>query len=329
MQRRHLLRLGAALATTVVLGSTLSAPAQASSDSGKVGGTIHASGLSSLPGGGFVVAIWPAKNAPLTFRDEPPKYKVVPADGHYKFTGLKPGKYVVGATDFSQELVYEYGFYKSQPLSSNARHITVTNNHTVTGINISLHHAAIIGATVKNTAGTGMNGMNVAVYDADGQVAGFNDHNESDGSGAVDLRGLPAGSYRFKLSGPGIPDQWANGIDRFSAAKATKVTRGQHLTGVVLTARANPAIAHTAKPTITGTLKKGHTLTSSDAAWATAPTSYVYRWLRDGKPISGATAKTYKLTSSDVGKHISVRVGAVAPDTVTGTTTSLHTSRIK
>ena len=33
-----------------------------------------------------------------------------------------------------------------------------------------------------------------------------------------------------------------------------------------------------------------------------------YRWLRNGKSISGATKKTYTLTSKDKGKKIAIKV---------------------
>lgn len=326
MKPRHLLRLGAALTATLVVSGALFAPAQATS-TGSVSGTFRASGTSPIEPHEFVVAIWPASSAPVTFLLEPPKYKELTHDGHYSLTGIKPGKYIVGAADFHN--VYGYSFYKSHSLSSNAKVLTVKAGHTTSDINITLHHSATIGATVRNTAGDPLTGINVTAYDADGLVAGFNDHNNSGGDGSVQISGIPAGSYRFKLQGGSIPTQWANGIDHSAAAKSIKVTQTQHLTGIVFTARANPAIASTGRPTISGTQKRTHTLTAHNGTWATTPASFTYRWLRNGRPISGATSKTYKLRSADVGKYISVRVGAVAPDTVTGTRVSSHTGKIK
>ena len=60
-------------------------------------------------------------------------------------------------------------------------------------------------------------------------------------------------------------------------------------------------------PTISGGSVVGDTLTATTGTWSPTPT-FQYRWLRDGSPISGATASTYALTSSDVGKSVSVRV---------------------
>jgi hypothetical protein len=63
----------------------------------------------------------------------------------------------------------------------------------------------------------------------------------------------------------------------------------------------------TVVPTITGTAKAGYTLTAHRGTWSPTPT-YSYRWYRNGVAISGATKYTYKLTSSDKGKKITVRV---------------------
>lgn len=63
---------------------------------------------------------------------------------------------------------------------------------------------------------------------------------------------------------------------------------------------------------ITGTTKVGQTLTVLTDGW-TDGTSFNIRWLRDGKTISGATKRTYKLTSSDHGKRISVKATGSIP----------------
>jgi polysaccharide biosynthesis protein PslG len=64
--------------------------------------------------------------------------------------------------------------------------------------------------------------------------------------------------------------------------------------------------ANTALPTISGTTVAGNTLTASTGTWSGSPTSYTYAWRRcdsagaNCATISGATASTYALTSSDV-----------------------------
>ncbi|MDQ1136955.1 hypothetical protein QE410_001754 [Microbacterium sp. SORGH_AS 1204] len=77
-----------------------------------------------------------------------------------------------------------------------------------------------------------------------------------------------------------------------------------------------------ATPTITGTTKVGYTLTARAGTWAPAPVALSYQWSRNGVAISGATSSTYKLTSSDKGKRITVKVTG----TKTGYTTLAKTS---
>ncbi|MGO9750655.1 MAG: Ig-like domain-containing protein, partial [Solirubrobacteraceae bacterium] len=49
----------------------------------------------------------------------------------------------------------------------------------------------------------------------------------------------------------------------------------------------------TALPTISGTPTPGNTLTCSSGTWSNDPTGFGYQWERGGKPIAGATKRTY------------------------------------
>ncbi len=62
-----------------------------------------------------------------------------------------------------------------------------------------------------------------------------------------------------------------------------------------------------AKPKIYGTAKVGQKLTAKVGTW-TSGTKLTYQWHRSGKPIKGATSKTYTLVSADRGDRISVKV---------------------
>jgi len=67
-------------------------------------------------------------------------------------------------------------------------------------------------------------------------------------------------------------------------------------------------LAKSSSPTTRGTFKRGKTVSASKGTWSPSPSSYSYRWLRNGKSISGATKYKYKLTWRDRGKRISVRI---------------------
>ncbi len=79
-----------------------------------------------------------------------------------------------------------------------------------------------------------------------------------------------------------------------------------------------------ATPTLSGTAKVGSTLTAKAGAWAPAPVTLKYQWLRNGKAIAKATKSSYKLSKSDKGKNISVKVTGSKPgyQTVSKTSTA-------
>lgn len=78
-------------------------------------------------------------------------------------------------------------------------------------------------------------------------------------------------------------------------------------------------------PAITGTAKVGYTLTAAPGSW-TAGTALAFQWLRDGSPISGATASTYKLTADDSGANVRVTVTGSQLGYTTASTTSAATT---
>lgn len=82
-------------------------------------------------------------------------------------------------------------------------------------------------------------------------------------------------------------------------------------TGASKTSAATKTVAagrfKAAKPKIVGVKKVGKTLRVKPGSWS-PKAKMNYRWLRNGKAIKGATKSTYRLTSKDRGKRISVRV---------------------
>jgi hypothetical protein len=81
-------------------------------------------------------------------------------------------------------------------------------------------------------------------------------------------------------------------------------------------------------PTISGTKAVGYSLAVAPGTWAPAPVTLSYQWLRSGVAIAGATGSTYKLTSYDKGKAISVRATGTKTNYVTAVKNSAATSAI-
>jgi hypothetical protein len=76
----------------------------------------------------------------------------------------------------------------------------------------------------------------------------------------------------------------------------------------------------TSPPTIEGKFQVGETVTAGNGSWANDPTSFAYQWQRctsSGSAcvdIAGATSKSYKLTSAEVGRTVRVLVTASNAD---------------
>ncbi|WP_062521434.1 hypothetical protein [Demequina silvatica] len=90
---------------------------------------------------------------------------------------------------------------------------------------------------------------------------------------------------------------------RVTAAKSgyatvTKTSAGTYIPRV---------FASTPRPVVKGSAVVGATVRAATGTWKPTPT-FGFRWLRDGKPISGATSKTYIVRKIDKGKKIKVQV---------------------
>jgi hypothetical protein len=74
------------------------------------------------------------------------------------------------------------------------------------------------------------------------------------------------------------------------------------------TAAAAPGVFATKKPTIAGTAEVGATLTAKVGTWAPQPETLGYQWSVNGIPVSGASAATFTVPASAVGKSVTVEV---------------------
>jgi hypothetical protein len=103
------------------------------------------------------------------------------------------------------------------------------------------------------------------------------------------------------------------------------------LIGLVVPVQAGELVpvVNTAPPSISGTPVYRGLLAASPGTWDPADSTYTYRWLRDGTPISGATAPTYHPVLLDIGKRLSVQVTASHPDHAPATATSAETAPVR
>lgn len=83
-----------------------------------------------------------------------------------------------------------------------------------------------------------------------------------------------------------------------------------------------PSLAAIARSSISGAGKVGATLTATDAVFEPQQEDISRVWLRDGAQIPGATGSTYRVTTADAGRSISVRTRGTKPGATDGVSTS-------
>ena len=71
---------------------------------------------------------------------------------------------------------------------------------------------------------------------------------------------------------------------------------------------------NTVRPAISGSARRGSTLTGTAGTWSGIGNTYAYQWQRDGVNISGATSLTYTLGVADVGAVVRLLVTADNPE---------------
>lgn len=144
-------------------------------------------------------------------------------------------------------------------------------------------------------------------------------------------------------SGTTLSYQWyANGAKISTATRSTfKVTATQKaktITVVVTGKKAGYAtasktsaktlkVATVATPTVSGTKRVGSTLTAKPGTW-TSKTVFTYQWYAAGKAIKGATKPTFRLTSAQRGKAITVKVTGKLSGYPTIAKTSAATTKV-
>ena len=105
-------------------------------------------------------------------------------------------------------------------------------------------------------------------------------------------------------------------LDRRIRVSVTATAEGYAPTSAsssATTAVTSGLAAFTTSPRISGTTQVGGTLTAHPGTSTPSTATPAYQWLRSGKPITGATARTYRLGAGDVGHHVAVRVTVSAP----------------
>ena len=149
---------------------------------------------------------------------------------------------------------------------------------TVTDGKLGVYSSSPTPNTNLDTKLTLLDWSGLAIFSTDAPSTTTDDTFPVAGMDGVLNANLPNGTYYIRIDGVGRSGSYSDygSVGQYSI---------QRRTVTVL------AIPQAASPYITGTGRKGRTLTVNRGTW-TAGTSLSQQWLRDGSPIAGATGKT-------------------------------------
>lgn len=111
-------------------------------------------------------------------------------------------------------------------------------------------------------------------------------------------------------------------------SESVTVTSGKTTANVNLDVYGDSDFTAVPTPAITGNAVVGGILTANPGTWVPTPSSFSYRWLRDGAVIPGATAATYQIQLADLGMPLSVSVVGSRAGVGTAVATSARTAAV-
>ena len=266
----------------------------------------------------------------------------VGSDRKYKLT-LRPGSYrvqlnYIGTGNYTS--LWAKNGSGGGRISSEGDVVAVSLNQTATAPTVTLGAGAVIKGTILYPLGTDPDpiaAVDVTALSAMTSAREVMALTQTGSDGKYELRGLSDGEYWLRM---------IYSSDGFLARSIWVKIENKLVTGVRVSTSSTPTLVSTSNPItavnttldladfrtkykayVYGTKKVGVTLTSRATAWLagsypTTRATMSYQWKRNGVAISGATGATYKLTSSDKGKYISLTVTARRYGYKTGTATS-------
>jgi hypothetical protein len=244
---------------------------------------------------------------------------LVGTDGSYKIRGLTPGSYRLAFNRLSGFAFSAAEFYddhqEGEGLASGDQ-VTLSDGEARTGVDAVLVEGGHITGTLHDSDGHPMRCRLQAF--TDGSVLVTRNGWSNATTGAFDITGLSTGGYLVRvINGADCQNgvQYLHGTggalstDKSSAEPVATTRGGRNALASSVVYDLGPAPTNTDPPTILGQPVVGATLTARHGGWSPGShLTYSYQWLSDGALVG--TAQTYKVSSFDVGRAISVRITA-------------------
>ncbi|WP_307097445.1 carboxypeptidase regulatory-like domain-containing protein [Arthrobacter sp. V1I9] len=268
---------------------------------------------------------------PLSVLDETGKLvksEYTDQSGNYSVVGLAAGSYKVAFNRSSGYSTEEAQYYQNKPESAGinqAQLIQLAAGQSVPNVDATLAKGGSIGGTVLDKAGKPAPYLYVQAYTVDGSLVTRG--GMTDGAGKYNVTGLTSGKYVLRVHSWMDGELFSGNADTEAAASPVTVVGGNSTPHDLSWAAVRPALT-APNPTITGTVVVGSTLTAVPGIWEPAPVTLAYQWKADGTAITGATANTYKPTTRDAGKTLTVTVTGTKDGYTTVAKTSAATTAV-
>jgi hypothetical protein len=270
---------------------------------GKVTDAVTTAGIE-----GIEVCAWPLE--PGEEEAGFPECTLSAAGGAYKLPALPVGKYAVEfTTPFNSTLDYVLQYYDDESSFEEATPVTVTGGAAPTASAAMVKGGRVSGKVTAVPGGGPIEGIEVCVWSAAPGNESFG-CSETNTSGEYLATGLAPGGYKVGFRSP--PESHLNYVTQYYSGESSFLAGDEiSVAKEVTTENINAALRsaglppeNTVRPTISGQIAVGSTVTCSPGAWSgTSPITFSYQWKRDLAPIEGATSTSYTIQSADVG-HI-------------------------
>ena len=239
--------------------------------------------------------------------------------GKYVISELPVGEYkFLFIADFGT-LNYITQFYNDEPTLEQATKKMVASGPPLAGIDAEMQVGAKIEGTVTDASShAAVDGVEVCALEKEvfeEKLVAVNCA-ETNASGQYSVGGLPSGEFKVEFFAEYLHyvTQFYEDESTFEQAKPLKVVAPEgNKAGIdaELVPISTLVPGSIGAPQLSGTPAPADTLFCSTGSWTNSPTSYSYKWLRDGTPVAGQTSSTYGVQSADLGDAISCQVTAL------------------
>lgn len=248
---------------------------------------------------------------------EPAASTSVGEDGMYRIGKVPAGRYTLQVRPRATEARAALEYYTDSAGPSGATPLTIAPGSALDGIDIALTAGVDISGTVTAASGELAQPAEITALRWDGaaweeiaRATAWAGYSFAHPPGDVEGFYIPAGTYLVGFRSEGMCSVYWDGARTREAAERLTLAAGQTVDDVdaVLSPTCEDSAIVPGEPAITGLPRVGDTVTADPGTWQPADVTLSYQWLRDGKPLHGATERTLTLTSAHTNRLLSVRV---------------------